>query len=139
MITKIFEPILGKTMDTYIDDMVVKIKEESDHINDLTEVFAIHKMHKLRLNATKCAFGVSYGKLLGHLVIRQGIEANPEQIITINNLISPRTAKEVQKLIGMAAALNRLISKFLDKCRPFFKLLHKNVKFSWNEECELAL
>ena len=52
-----FEPILGKTMDEYIDDMVIKSKEEPDHIRNLTEVFIILKQHKLRLNATKCAFG----------------------------------------------------------------------------------
>ena len=59
MIMKMFEPILGNTMDAYIDHMVVKSKEESDHIRDLTEVFMILKTHKLRLNAAKCAFEVS--------------------------------------------------------------------------------
>ena len=70
MITRVFELILGKTMDAYIDDMVVKSKEEPDHIRDLTEVFTILKRHKLRLNATKCAFGVSSEKFLGHMVTR---------------------------------------------------------------------
>ena len=115
MITKIFELILGKIMDTYIDDMVVKSKEKPDHIRDMTEVFTILKRHKLRLSATKCAFRVSLGKILGHLVTRRRTEANPEQITAISNLISPRTAKEVQKLTGMATALNRFISKFLNK------------------------
>ena len=54
MITMMFEPMMGKTMDTYIDDMVVKIKQESDHLKDLAKVFAILKKHKLRLNAAKC-------------------------------------------------------------------------------------
>ena len=138
MITKIFEPILGKTMDAYVDNMVVKSKEESDHIRDLTKVFAILKTHKLRLDAVKCAFGMSSKKFLGHLVTRQRIEVNPEQITTINNLVGPRTVKEIQKLTEMAAALNRFISKSSDKYRPFFKLLRKNIKFSWNEECKLT-
>ena len=139
MVTKMFSPVLGKTMDAYIDDMVVKSREESDHIRDLTEVFAILRKNKLRLNAAKCAFGVGSGKFLGHLVTRRGIEANPEQIAAIEQLTSPRNAKEVQKLTGMAAALNRFISKSSDKCRPFFKLLRKNTKFLWDEESELAL
>ena len=80
MITKIFEPILGKTMDACIDDMVIKSKEEPDHIKDLTEVFTILKRHKLRMNEAKCALGVSLGKFLGHLVTRRGIKANPKQI-----------------------------------------------------------
>ena len=73
---------------------------------------------------------------MGHLVTRRGIQANPEQITMINNLVSPRTTKEVQKLIGMAVALNRFINKSFDKCCPFFKLLCKNTKFLWNEKCE---
>ena len=59
MITKMFELILGKTMDVYIDDMVVKSKEELDHIRDMTEVFTILKRYGVRLNVEKCAFGVS--------------------------------------------------------------------------------
>ncbi|GFZ14587.1 hypothetical protein Acr_24g0007770 [Actinidia rufa] len=138
MITKIFEPIMGKPMDAYIDDMVVKRKGEPGHVRDLTEVFAILRKHKLRLNAANCAFEVSLGKFLGHLVTRREIEANPEQIIVISNLVSPRTAKEVQKLTGMATTLNRFISKSSNKCRSFFQQLRKNRKFLWNE-CELAL
>ena len=70
MIIKIFESIISKTMDAYIDDMVVKSKKESDHVKDLTEVFTILRRHKLRLNAAKCSFGVSSGKFLGHLVMQ---------------------------------------------------------------------
>ena len=70
MITKMFKPIMGKTMDSYIDHMVVKNKKESNHVRGLAEVFAIHKEHKLRLNAAKCAFRVSSGKFLGQLVMQ---------------------------------------------------------------------
>ena len=65
-----FELILDKTMDAYIDDMVVKRKREIDNVRDLTEVFTILKRHKLRLNGVKCTFRVSSGKFLGHLVTR---------------------------------------------------------------------
>ena len=92
VITKIFEPIMDKTVDAYIDDMVVKSRKESDHVQDLTEVFTTLKRHRLRLNAVKCAFGISSGKFLGHLVTRHGIEGNPEQILTISNLVNPRNA-----------------------------------------------
>ena len=115
-----FEPIMGKTMDAYIDDMVVNSEKELDHVRDLTEAFAILKRHKLRLNAVKYAFEVSSGKFIGHLVMRRGIETNPEQIIAINNRVSLRIAKVVQKLSRMAATLNRFISKSFDKCHPFF-------------------
>ena len=78
MITKIFDPIIGKNMDAYIDDIVVNSKREPDHVKDLAKVFTILRKHKLRLNAAKCAFEVSPEKFLGHMVTRRGIKANLE-------------------------------------------------------------
>ena len=66
--------------------------------------------HKLRLNASKCSFGVGLGKFLGYMVTHRGIEINSDQVKAINNLQPPRNPKEVQKLMGMTAALNRFIS-----------------------------
>ena len=121
MVTKMFAPLLGRTMEAYIDDMVVKSKEKSQHLADLAEMFAILKHHKLRLNASKCAFGVRTGKFLGFLVTNRGIEADPSQIRAIQELECPNSTRDVQHLAGMAAALNRFISRSSDRCRPFFK------------------
>ena len=90
--------------------MVVKSKAESEHVNDLGNIFAILRRHKLRLNASKCSFGVELWKFLGYMVTHRGIKVNPNQIKAINNLQPPRNPKEIQKLIGMTAALNRFIS-----------------------------
>ena len=68
----------------------------------------------------------------------RGIEVNPDQIKAINNLQPLRNPKEVQKLTGMMAALNRFISRTVDKCRPFFLLLHKWKEFEWSKECVVA-
>ena len=97
---------LGKNIEIYIDDMVVKSKLESEHINDLGDIFGFLRRHKLRLNASKCSFGVGLGKFLGYMVTHLGIEVNPDQIKAINNLQPPRNPKEVQKLTEMTAALN---------------------------------
>jgi len=106
-----FEPQLGKNIEIYIDDMVVKSKVESDHVGDLENIFDILRRYKLRLNASKCSFGVGLGKFLGYMVTHRGIEVSPDQIKAINNLHPPRNPKEVQRLIGMTAALNRFISR----------------------------
>lgn len=137
MVTKMFAPLLGRTMEAYIDDMVVKSRHQVDHLSDLAEMFAILKKHKLRLNASKCAFGVGSGKFLGFLVTNRGIEADPTQIRAVQKLKQPSSAKDVQHLAGMAAALNRFISRSSDHCRPFFQALKS--KFSWDEECDRAL
>ena len=138
MMTKMFEPQLGKNIEVYVDDMVVKSKVVSEHVGDLVNIFGILRKHKLRLNASKCSFGVSSGKFLGYMVTHKGIEVNPDQIKAINGLQAPWNPKEVQKLMGMTAALNRFISRSADRCRLFFLLLHKWKGFEWTEECAVA-
>ena len=76
---------------------------------------------------------------MGYMVSERGIEANPEKIQAIMSLRSPTTIKEVQKLMGKIASLNRFISRSADKSLPFFKILRKTKNFEWNEECEKAL
>ena len=105
--------------------MVVKSRVVSEHVGDLTNIFEILRKHKLRLNTSKCSFGVGLGKFLGYMVTHRRIEVNPDHIKAINSLQPPRNPKEVQKLTGMTAALNRFISRSADRCRPFFLLLHK--------------
>ena len=138
MMTKMFEPQLGKNIEVYIDDMVVKSRLVSKHAMDLTSIFEILREHKLRLNASKCSFGLGSGKFLGYMVTHRGIEVNPDQIKVINNLQPPRNPKEIQKLTRMMAALNQFISRSADRCRPFFLLLHKWKEFEWSEKCVVA-
>ena len=110
IMTRMFEPQLGKNIEVYIDDMVVKSKVVSDHMGDLGNIFKILRRHKLRLNASKYSFGVGLSKFLGYMVTHRRIKVNPDQIKVINNLQPPRNSKEVQKLTGITATLNRFIS-----------------------------
>ena len=138
MITRMFESQLGKNIKIYINDMVVKSKMVLEYLGDLQAIFQILRKYKLRLNAFKCSFGMGSGKFLGYMVTHRGIEVNPDQIKAINNLQSPRNPKEVQKLTGMAIALNRFISRSADRCRPFSLLINKWKGFEWTEECATA-
>ena len=104
--TRKFEPQLGKNIEVYINDMVVKSKVMSEHVGDLGSIFEIMRKHKLHLNASKCSFGVGSGKFLGYMVTHRGIEVNPDQIKAVNSLQPPRNLEEVQKLTGMVVALN---------------------------------
>ena len=135
---RMFESLLGKNIEIYIDDMVVKRKMVSEHLGDLQVVFEILRSYKLRLNASKYSFGVGSGKFLGYMVTHRRIEVNPDQIKAINNMRTPRNPKEVQKLTGIAAALNRFISRSADRCRPFFLLINKWKNFEWTKECAEA-
>ena len=129
---------MGKNNEVYIDDMVVKSKIVSEHIWDLTNIFEILRGHKLRLNASKCSFGVGSSKFLGYMVTHRGIKVNPNQIKAINNLQPPQNPKEVQKLAGMTVALNRFIFRSTDRCRPFFLLMNKWKGFEWTKKCAQA-
>ena len=89
MMTRMFEPQLGKSIEVYIDDMVVKSKIVSEHVGDLRNIFDILRKHELCLNASKCSFGVRLDKFLGYMVTHRGIEVNPNQIKAINSLKPP--------------------------------------------------
>ena len=114
---------IGRNMEVYVDDMLVKSKEELAHLDDLKETFATLKQYQMKLNLNKCVFGVASGKFLGFMVSQRGIEANSEKVQAIINTASLRTVKEVQKLTGRIATLNRFVSRATDKCLPFFKTL----------------
>ena len=90
----------------------------------------------MKLNPSKCVFGVALGKFLGFMVSQRGIEANPEKVQAIINMASPRTVKEVLKLTRRISALNRFVSRATNKCLPFFKTLKQ--AFAWTDECEAA-
>ena len=138
MMTRMFKPYLGKSVEVYIDDMVVKSKVVSEHVGDLGNVFEILRKYKLRLNASKCSFGVGLTKFLGYKVTHREIEINPDQIKEIYNLQPPQNLKEVQKLTKMTATLNQFISLPADRCKPFFLLMNTWKGFEWTEECALA-
>ncbi|CAL9017932.1 unnamed protein product, partial [Prunus brigantina] len=93
----------------------------------------------MRLNPTKCAFGVSSGKFLGFMISQRVIEANPEKIKAIIDMETPKTQKDIQSLTGRVAALTRFISKATDKCVPFFKALKGGKhQITWTPECDQA-
>ncbi|KAG7530117.1 Integrase catalytic core [Arabidopsis thaliana x Arabidopsis arenosa] len=93
----------------------------------------------MKLNPTKCTFAVPSGEFLGYIVTERGIEANPRQLNAFLAMSSPRNVREVQRLTGRVAALNRFISRSTDRCLPFYNLLRKaNKNFIWDENCEKA-
>ena len=87
----------------------------------------------MKLNPSKCAFGVSSGKVLGFMVSHRGIKANPDKIQAILDMEPLKNIKEIQSLTGRVVALNRFVSKATNKCLPFFKVVKK--VFEWMDEC----
>ena len=123
-------------MEVYIDNMLVNSVKAELHVDHLAELFQVLKDYKMKLNPTKCAFGVSAGKFLGFIVNSRGIEANPDKIKVVLDIRLPSNTKEIQRLIGRIAALSRFVSRSSDKCQPFFQVLKK--AFHWDAHCEEA-
>jgi hypothetical protein len=111
IIATVLDTQLDRNISAYVDDVVVRSKKCEDHIADLRETFANLRKHGLKLNPEKCVFGVRRGKLLGCMITERGIEANPVKIEAIRRMRPPSTKKEVQKLTGRLASLNRFISR----------------------------
>ena len=136
LVNQMFSKQIRRNVEVYIDDMLVKSKEEEDYLDDLRETFNTLRQYSMKLNPFKCAFAVSLRKFLGFMVSQRGIEANFEKVRAILEMSSPKTVKEVQSLTGRVATLNRFVSKATDKCLPFFKTLKQ--AFVWTEECKTA-
>jgi hypothetical protein len=121
----ILENQIGRNVEAYIDNIVVKSKKRGGLLDDLKETFDNLHKYKMMLNPKKCVFDMPSGKLLGYMVSSRGIDANPTKVEIIKKLQPPRTQREIQKMAGMMAALSRFISK-LGKCgMSFYKLLCK--------------
>ena len=129
-----FRPQIGRNVEVYIDDMLVKSLDEEKHLDNLRETFDTLRRHQMKLNPSKCAFGVSSGKFLGFMISQRGIEANTNKIQAILDMEPPKNIKEVQYLTGRVVAVNRFVSKAKDKCLPFFKILRK--AFEWTDQCQ---
>jgi hypothetical protein len=114
---------MGHTVEAYIDDIIIKTKNQWSLINDFLETFNNLCKVQLKLNPEKCTFGVPSGKLLGFLVSHRGIEANPDKIKAIEFLQVPRGDKDVKRLNGCITTLGRFISRLGGRTLPFFKLL----------------
>ncbi|KAL0445412.1 UNVERIFIED_CONTAM: hypothetical protein Slati_2263900 [Sesamum latifolium] len=135
---QIFRPQLGRNMEVYVDDMLVKRKEAHYHVEDLEETFVVLRKYRLKLNPSKCAFGVSRGRFLRFMVTQRGIKANLEKIKAILDMRPPININEVQRLTGRIATLSRFISKSAKKGLPSFKTLRKVKNFEWIKECQQA-
>jgi hypothetical protein len=134
-----FKRQLNKNVEAYVDDVVIKTRNSDTLIADLEETFTSLREYYWTLNLNKCVFGVPSGKLLSFIISHRGIEANPEKISAITNMNAPTSIKDVQKLTGCMAALNRFISKLGERGLPFFKLLKHQEKSAWTPEADQAL
>ena len=121
LMKKIFKFLIDRTMEGYIDDIVVKSETQVEHIQHLEETFRLMQAYNMKLNPAKCVFGASTGKFLRFMVTQRGIEVNPAQIKVVLKTPAPSNKKEWQCLTGC----------FTNKLRPFFLMLRGESTFGW--------
>src|SRR4051812_11438402 len=129
---------IGRNVQVYVDDIVIKTYKADTLLDDLRETFAALNKYRIKLNPKKCAFGVPAGKLLGYMVSPRGIEAKPQKNQTIAPKQKTTHIKGVQHLTGRLAALSRFISRLGERTLPFYQLLRKGEKIEWTEEARQA-
>ena len=115
LVNRMFQKQIRTSMEVYIYDMLVKSVKAELHIAHLAESFQVLKNYNMKLNPTKCAFGVPIEKFLGFMVNSRGIEANLEKIKVVLDMHPPSNTKEIQRLTGRIAAMSLFISRSSDK------------------------
>ncbi|RVW73661.1 Retrovirus-related Pol polyprotein from transposon 17.6 [Vitis vinifera] len=131
-----FHDMMHRDVEVYVDDMIVKSQDKADHLAALQRFFKMIRQFGLRLNPKKCTFGVTSGKLLGHIVSERGIEVDPEKIRAILDMPAPRTEREVRGFLGKLQYISHFIARLSDICEPIFRLLRKNQPTVWNDDCQ---
>ena len=135
LVSKIFRPLLGNTMEAYINDMLVKSRERFDHIQHLQEAFELLQRYDMKLNPLKCVFRVSLGKFLGFMVIQRGIEANPVQLKAIIDSQSLTFRKRVRQLTK-ASSPWAIHNPFYRSAKAIFITLKGAKRVGCSEECD---
>jgi hypothetical protein len=137
--TVVLDGLLYEIVECYIGDIIVKSKQEMDHLKHLTLVFERMRKYKLKMNPMKCAFGVSSEKFLGFIVTKRGIEVDPTKIKAIMDMPQPKNIHDLKSIQGHLAYIRRSISNLFGRCKPSSRLMKKGVPFTWDQACQNAL
>ena len=139
MIQTCLEKQIGKIVEAYVDNVVIKTRHVETLIVDLRLTFDNLRTYDIKLNPEKCVFSVPSWKLLGFIVSNRGIEANPAKIRALSQLAIPTDLKHIQKLAGCVAALSRFISRLGEKALPLYRLLRRTEHFVWTDAAAAGL
>jgi len=137
----IFHEFIGKLVEIYIDDVVVKSGDFTKHLADLQKVLECTRKHGWKMSPNKCAFGVSAGQFLGFMVHQRGIEISRRSIDAINKIVAPTNKTELQSLFGKINFIRRFISNLSGKIHAFSSLLKlkANQELVWGKEQQSTL
>ena len=136
--TVIFYNKMHKEMEDYVDDIMVKSKTRTGHLQVLEQVFKTCREYKQRINPMKCAFGVSTRNFFGFLIHHRGISVDPAKDMTISTMKRPTTVKELKSFLGRVSYIRRFVPRLTSVTSGLSKLLKKGAEFTWGTEQQEA-
>ncbi|CAL8992411.1 unnamed protein product [Prunus brigantina] len=136
--TAVFHDMMGKEVEDYVDDLVVKSRTRGSHQEVLRRVLERCRLYGLKMNPKKCAFGVSSGKFLGFQVHQRGIDVDSEKTKAICSLAPPKSPKELKSFMGRLSYIRRFIPGLAVMMSVFTPLLKKGKPYIWSQECQEA-
>ena len=138
MITSLFRDVVFKYMICYVDDLVLFSHSPDEHLKHLSEVFSVLREANLKLHPQKCQFASNSVRYLSHIITPQGCKPCPSRIAAVTSFKMPENQKQLRRWLGMTAYWKKFIWQYAKICQPLYRLLRRNVKWNWTNECTEA-
>ena len=138
VVVVVFKEFIHKLLEVYFYDWTV-FRLMDKHVGALMLMFAKCQERQILLNLKKCIFCIPFGILLGHMVCRQGMMVDPTKIAIIVNLPPPTSVKQLRTMLGHIGYYKKFIKGYAQITVPMEKLLKRDVKYEWTEECHKSL
>ena len=138
VVSEVLRGINWRFAQVYVDDILVYSSDFDQHLKHLQEIFDRLRTANLRLKMSKCHFAAKEVKYLGHKFSRQGITVDEEKIASVISYPRPKTQREVRSYLGLCNYYRKFVKGYAELARPLNRLLCKDVKFEWSNECEQA-
>nr|AAV31274.1 putative polyprotein [Oryza sativa Japonica Group]AAV31378.1 putative polyprotein [Oryza sativa Japonica Group] len=136
LMNKVFMEYLDKFVVVFIDDILIYSRTKEEHEEHLRLALEKLREHQLYAKFSKCEFWLSEVKFLGHVISAGGVAVDPSNVESVTNWKQPKTVSEIRSFLGLAGYYRRFIENFSKIAKPMTRLLQKDVKYKWSEECE---
>ncbi|CDH61066.1 krab-a domain-containing protein [Lichtheimia corymbifera JMRC:FSU:9682] len=138
LMTQLLQPLLGKCVHVFIDDIIIYSRTLEEHVQHLEQVFNICKDANLRIKLAKCTFASDNVEYLGHQITKDGLKPTERNVKKVKDMVAPKNKSEVRSLLGMVGYYRRFIPDFANKAQAIQKLTRNKVDFEWGPEQEKA-
>jgi len=145
MMTKMFQPYIGKFVLIYLDDILIYSKTEEEHYEHLRLVFQLLRKHQLYLKMSKCHFLKPEVTYLGHVISTEGIKPDPAKTSAVHGWPEPKTLKQLRSFLGFANYFRKFIQGYSKMVLPLTNLTqgaiskYSNITHRWDDACHLPL